>query len=528
MASSEHPIVDRVVELRRVRAGDLVPNPRNWRRHPASQRKALRALLNDVGFADAILARQLAGGALEIVDGHLRQSMDPDMVVPVLVLDVDDHEASKLLLTLDPLSAMATADPEPLLTLLASFDTADEDLRMMLANVASDAQIRPKLGLIEPDEVAEPATPGRASVGDLFVLGDHQLVCGDARDSALLGRLLGDEHASLLLTDPPYGVSYKGKTTRALRIANDDEDGLAHLLAGAFSAINKVLEPGTPVYLFHPAGPNSAVFMQCFLDVGWQIRQELVWAKDSMVLGHSDYHFRHEPILYGTTPGGQVSRGHGRWYGGDAQTSVLEFPRPKASLSHPTTKPVALICQLLANSSTVGDIVLDPFLGSGTTLIASEQLDDGTCAPQAGCFVANGLAVLHDPGAHIPTDPDAGVLSQGYSIGVGRDRCGCRVGPCYLGVETNEVEQDRGVGPAISDDLEEVGKLVRVNRGQLDLHDVVQLRRYHQPSSANRIETASGAPTSPRSPNPRTASIVMSAPATWSLALMRWMRARTE
>src|SRR5439155_24155857 len=103
---------DRVVELRRVRAGDLRPNPRNWRRHPNHQRQALRALLTEVGFADAVLVRQLEDGALEIIDGHLRQSLDPDMVLPVVVLDVDQQEADKLLATLDPLGSMAVADPE--------------------------------------------------------------------------------------------------------------------------------------------------------------------------------------------------------------------------------------------------------------------------------------------------------------------------------------------------------------------------------------------------------------------------------
>lgn len=371
---AEPSIVDRVIELRRVRAGDLVPNPRNWRRHPAPQRRALKAVLSEVGFADAILARELSDKSLEILDGHLRQSLDPDLVVPVLVLDLNDEEASKLLLTHDPLAAMAMADPEPLLALLASFETSDEDLRMMLANVVADAEVRPKLGLIDPDEVPEISGKSRASLGDVFALGQHRVACGDARDADLLRTVLGKHHASVLLTDPPYGVSYRGKTRQGLRIANDAEEGISDLLRESFVALNQVIAPGTPIYLFHPAGPSSAIFVQCFLYAGWQIRQGLVWVKDSMVLGHSDYHFRHEPILYGTTPGAKIGRGRAHWYGGDAQTSVLEVPRPKASREHPTAKPVALISQLLGNSSSVGDIVLDPFLGSGTALIAAEQL----------------------------------------------------------------------------------------------------------------------------------------------------------
>jgi DNA modification methylase len=184
----------------------------------------------------------------------------------------------------------------------------------------------------------------------------------------------------VLLTDPPYGVDYRGKTKRSLRIANDDGNGIADLLSETFPVLDKVLAPGTPIYLFHPAGPASAVFVKAFLDVGWQIRQGLVWVKDALVLGHGDYHFRHEPIIYGTTPGGRLGRGRARWYGGHAQTSVFEVPRPRASLEHPTAKPVALISQLVANSSRIGDVVLDPFLGSGTTLIAAEQLGRRCCA----------------------------------------------------------------------------------------------------------------------------------------------------
>lgn len=178
---------DRIVELRRVRAGELRPNPRNWRRHPPHQRQALRALLEEVGFADAILVRELEDGTLQIVDGHLRQSMDAEALVPVLVLDVDEAEADKLLATLDPLASMAIADPEPLRALLASVETSSEEVRMLLAGLAAEADVRSKLGLVDPDEIPESATT-RAKPGDTFVLGAHRLACGDTRDRELLGR----------------------------------------------------------------------------------------------------------------------------------------------------------------------------------------------------------------------------------------------------------------------------------------------------------------------------------------------------
>ncbi len=171
------------------------------------------------------------------------------------------------------------------------------------------------------------------------------------------------------------GVDYTGKTQRALRIANDDRDGLPSLLSRSFAAADAVLCPGAAIYICHPAGSLSVTFASAFLEVGWELRQSLVWVKDAMVLGHGDYHYRHEPILYGSKPGaGRWGRGHQGWFGGNAETSVLEIPRPRASREHPTAKPVELVRRLVRNSSTEDDAILDPFLGSGTTLIASEEL----------------------------------------------------------------------------------------------------------------------------------------------------------
>jgi DNA modification methylase len=185
---------------------------------------------------------------------------------------------------------------------------------------------------------------------------------------------MGTERAQLLLTDAPYGVGYSGKTPLGLRMKNDDEGGLPELLGAAFAAIDPVLAAGAAIYLFHPAGPSSVSFTDAVGLVGWEIRQGLVWVKNSLVLGHGDYHYRHEPILYAGKPGKPLARGRAGWYGGNAETSVLEVPRPKANRDHPTAKPVELVSRLMANSSTFHDVVLDPFLGSGSTLVAAERL----------------------------------------------------------------------------------------------------------------------------------------------------------
>ena len=185
---------------------------------------------------------------------------------------------------------------------------------------------------------------------------------------------MAGESARLLMADPPYGVAYEGKTKQRLRLRNDDERVAPKLLDDALGAVDAAVAPGAAVYLFHPAGRNALAFLSV-LAARWSFRQMLVWRKDSMVLGHADYHFAHEPIAYAIKPGaGRRGRGAAGWYGGDAETSVLDVPRPKASRDHPTAKPVALVSSLIGNSSTLGDVVLDPFLGSGSTLIACEQL----------------------------------------------------------------------------------------------------------------------------------------------------------
>ena len=367
-------IRDRVVELRRVRAGDLKEHPKNWRIHPERQRKALRGVMEDVGFADAILVREEDDGTLEVIDGHLRRSMDPDMVVPVLVLDVDGDEAAQLLASLDPLSALAKTDGSSLTDLLASIETRSEDLRMLYGDLARQAAETVTGAAADAEDIpAKPRRP-RSRRGDLYVMGDHRLVCGDATQKAAVTRLMGKELANQLLTDPPYGVGYVGKTPDRLQITGDTASVTASLLQDAFSNADRVLQAGAGIYVFHPAGPNVLVFLEAIAE-RWDLQQLLVWMKDSMVLGHADYHYAHEPIAYARkAAAGRRGRGAGGWYGGNARTTVLEVPRPKASPDHPTAKPVELLARLIANSSIPGDVVLDPFLGSGSTLIACEDL----------------------------------------------------------------------------------------------------------------------------------------------------------
>jgi DNA modification methylase len=364
---------DRIVELIRVRAGELEDSPDNWRTHGTQQREVLRGLLEDIGYADALLARR-EGDRLILIDGHLRKRLSKDQAVPVLVLDVDEREADLLLATLDPVAALAGSNAEALESLLGRIEVTDEAIADLLEHLARDAGIGALAGRHDPDAIPAGVT-GRTRPGDLWVLGEHRLLCADARAVESYDVLMAGERASLLVTDPPYGVSYVGKTKRALRISGDEPEAVGSLLEDAFANAASILSPGAALYVFSPAGPGIATFLQAFEAQGWSLRQVLVWAKGRPVLGHADYHFAHEPILYGYATGAaRRGRGRGGWYGGDDRSSVIEVPGPVASPEHPTAKPVELIRQLISNSSGRGQLVLDPFGGSGSALIACEQL----------------------------------------------------------------------------------------------------------------------------------------------------------
>jgi DNA modification methylase len=363
-------IRDRIRELRRVPASELRPNPKNWRTHPQAQADALRGVLAEVGIADAVLARELDDGTLMLLDGHLRVETMGDQILPVLVLDVDEAEGDKILATLDPLAAMAESDAAKLDSILRDVDTGSPELQQMLADLADDAGLyQDDAKEIVEDEIPEPPVDPITKPGDLWLLGDHRLLCGDSTDAAQVGRLMGGGQADMVLSDPPYGVSYVGKTKDALKVENDElvEEDLTALVVAAFDNAEANCRAGAYWYATVPAGPLHILFADDWKRRGI-LRQIMVWAKDSMVLGHSEYHYQHEPILFGWIPGDRHKNSD------RTRTTLWQYDRPKANREHPTMKPVALWAQAVNDGSRQGEIVYDPFLGSGTTLIAAEQL----------------------------------------------------------------------------------------------------------------------------------------------------------
>jgi len=287
--------------------------------------------------------------------------------IAVTFVDVDDDGAARIVLVDNRTNDMATYDEAALAELLSSLP----DLTGTgYGAVDLDELLGTTPGLNDPDDTPEPPTEPLSVLGDVWVLGKHRVVCGDATDVTAYDALLGDERAACIWTDPPYGVEYVGKTKDALTIQNDGAVDLPELLEGAFFAAWSFARPGAAFYVAAPPGPLHMVFMDSLRERGY--RQTIIWLKSSMVLGHSDYHYKHEPLFYGYVPGYEGRRGRGGdgWFGDNSQTSVLEFDKPGRNKDHPTMKPVALVGYCVGNSTKPGNLVLDPFGGSGSTLIA--------------------------------------------------------------------------------------------------------------------------------------------------------------
>ncbi|MEO6043371.1 MAG: ParB N-terminal domain-containing protein, partial [Tepidiformaceae bacterium] len=222
---------------------------------------------------------------------------------------------------------------------------ADRDLQKLLDSLANEG------GLTDPDAVPPLPEEPITQPGDLWLLGPHRILCGDATNPHDVTIVMDGQLAACMWTDPPYGVSYTGGTKKKLTIQNDDPDGIASLLEASFAAVNDSLAPGAALYIAHPAGPGSVTFGRAFLAQGWRLHQTLVGVKSKLVPGHSDYHYRHEPILFGYKPGysGRRGRGSNGWYGGNSASSVFEVQTPARNEDHPTSKPVALIEPMLQN-----------------------------------------------------------------------------------------------------------------------------------------------------------------------------------
>jgi DNA modification methylase len=378
MSYRQDPFIrDRIVGLRRVHASKLRANPSNWRTHPVAQRSALRAVLEEIGYADALIARQTPQG-LELVDGHLRAETTPDQLVPVLVVDLTDDEARMVLATHDPLAAMAEVGHDALRDLVATLRTDDPAIRDLLDDLADSAEVPSPWSArrdTEPDLSGEP----RTAPGDLWLLGTHRLLCGDSTKPRDVERLMNGELASLFHTDPPYLVSYtgadrpsKGKNWSAVyhEVDIDDAEGF---FRSAFSAAERVLQPDAAWYCWH-AHRRASLIERIWDELDVISHQQIVWIKPSILHGYSFYPWRHEPCVMGW------KRGHKPRHDGDnaSVSSVWELDwdglsRPVGN-EHPTQKPTELFAIPIRKHTRRRDLIYEPFAGSGAQLLAAEAL----------------------------------------------------------------------------------------------------------------------------------------------------------
>ena len=358
-------------ELKNVPLADLIPYARNPRKNdPAVQRVA--ASLKEYGLVKNSI---VVDEDMVMITGHtttkamqaLKWATAPEVTQ---VFGLTEAQKKAYRIAENKLGELAAWDDELLALELDDLKVLDFDLDLTGFDDKELGKILDAGKEVAEDDY-EPPVEIETDIqrGDLFRLGRHRLLCGDSTSAEDVGRLMDGEKADLLLTDPPYGVSYVGKTKDALTIENDalTEEGLEELIRGAFSIAETHCRPGAYWYATVPAGPLHLLFADDWKARGI-LRQIMVWVKDSMVLGHSEYHYQHEPILFGWMPGERYKNPD------RTRTTVWECPRPKASREHPTMKPVALWARAVQDGSREGDLVFDPFLGSGTTLVACEQL----------------------------------------------------------------------------------------------------------------------------------------------------------
>jgi len=366
--------VKRAAELRIIPVSDLKPaeyNPRKQLKKGDAEYKKIWDSISEFGFADPLVVN----ADMTIIGGHQRLSVAMEMgyeEVPCAVVDVDKTREKALNIALNKITG--AWDDEKLAELLADLKTVDDfnieftgfdipEVDELLSNIY-DKEV--KEDDFDVDE--ELKKPTFSQPGDLWCIGKHRVICGDSTDPAVYDRLMDGVKANLVLTDPPYNVSYEGT---AGTIQNDSmaDDDFYKFLVTAFFNMHEHLATDGSIYVFH-ADTEGLNFRRAFKDAGFYLSGCCIWKKNTLVLGRSPYQWIHEPVLFGWR-----SDGRHQWYSDRKQTTVWEYDKPQRSPDHPTTKPVPLMSYPIKNSTMTNAIVLDPFLGSGSTLIACMETD---------------------------------------------------------------------------------------------------------------------------------------------------------
>lgn len=353
----------------------LVPYARNARTHSKEQVLQLRASLREFGFVNPVIVDK----DYNIIAGHGRILAAKEEGISEVPCVFAEHltEAQKkaYILADNRLALNAGWDEEMLSVEIADLQGADFDLALLGFD---DAELNKLLTTDEDvqdddfDVDGELQKPAVTQAGDLWLLGKHRLVCGDSTKAETFDLLMDGNHANLVVTDPPYNVNYEGT---AGKIKNDNmaDEKFYTFLLDAFTLTEKAMAKDASIYVFH-ADTEGLNFRRAFSDAGFYLSGTCIWKKQSLVLGRSPYQWQHEPVLFGWKKSGKHA-----WYSDRKQSTIWEFDKPRKNGDHPTMKPVPLVAYPITNSSMTCCIVLDPFGGSGSTLIACEQTDRVCC-----------------------------------------------------------------------------------------------------------------------------------------------------
>ena len=360
-------------KIERIAVETLLPYAKNSRTHSDEQVAQIAASIKEFGFNNPILIDK----ENTIIAGHgrLMAARRVGMAdVPCIRLGHLTETQRKAYIIADNRLALNAGWDNELLTIELN-DLLEDGFALDILGFDADElknlldPVKPTEGLTDEDAVPEVPEEPKTKPGDIYRLGKHQLMCGDSTSIDALEKLCDGQLVDMWLTDPPYNVAYEGKTKDALTIKNDsmEDDQFRQFLRDSYTAADMVMKPGAVFYIWH-ADSEGYNFRGAAKDAGWTVRQCLIWKKSTMVMGRQDYHWKHEPCLYGWKDGA----GH-LWAADRKQTTILEFDKPSRNGEHPTMKPVGLFEYQMLNNTKGGDIVLDSFGGSGTTLIAAEK-----------------------------------------------------------------------------------------------------------------------------------------------------------
>ena len=364
--------------IERKHTADLIPadyNPRKDLKPGDAEYEKLKRSIEQFGYVEPVIWNKTTGF---VVGGHQRLKVLLDMgiiEVECVVVEMDAEKEKVLNIALNKISG--EWDKDKLALLIADLQGADFDVSLTgfepaeIDSLFKDAQ-QSKVKDDDFDVEAELKAPVITKAGDVWTLGRHRLVCGDSTKPETFALLMGDRKANLVITDPPYNVNYEGS---AGKIKNDNmaDNAFYQFLLAAFQNTEAVMADDASIYVFH-ADTEGLNFRRAFADAGFRLSGTCIWKKQSLVLGRSPYQWQHEPILFGWK-----KKGKHQWYTGRKESTIWEFDKPKKNGDHPTMKPIPLLAYPIMNSSMSNTLVLDPFGGSGSTLIACEQTDRSCC-----------------------------------------------------------------------------------------------------------------------------------------------------